>query len=259
MSQWFRFYGSTLNNRKAQSLPGDLFKAWVNILCLACSCDGKPMLMDDIIFALRMTPAKCQAVVDELIERNLLDDTETGLRPHDWDERQYKSDVSNDRVERHRQRKRNGECNVTVTPPEQSRTDTEQIRKKEVAADAAPRARKSTGEKLPEGWMPSGADREYGLSLGLSEAEIAAALEEMRDWAKGNSNRAIARKADWSSAFKGWLRRNSKEERKNGTTENLSAVARRFASEAISFGPKPNLGGSGDEPDSPPVRLLSQG
>jgi len=32
---WFRFYNDALDNPKVQLLPSDLFKTWVNLLCIA--------------------------------------------------------------------------------------------------------------------------------------------------------------------------------------------------------------------------------
>jgi len=51
------------------------------------------------------------------------------MEPHNWNGRQYKSDVSTDRVKRYRERKRNVSGNddetANETPPEQNRTDTD--------------------------------------------------------------------------------------------------------------------------------------
>jgi hypothetical protein len=133
MSRWFRFYDDSLNNRKVQSLPPDLFKHWVNILCIASKHGGVIPSLAEVSFCLRMTDAKAALIIAALSKRALLDPVDGGyFRPHDWDERQYKSDISNDRVKRHRERKRNAECNVTeavtVTPPEteaEAETETE--------------------------------------------------------------------------------------------------------------------------------------
>jgi hypothetical protein len=131
MSRWFRFYEESLNNRKVQDLPPDLFKHWVNILCIASKHGGLLPSLADVAFGLRVSENKAALVVAGLAKRALLDPVEGGyFKPHDWDTRQYKSDVSNERVKQHRQRKRNAECNVThaitVTPPDtEAETDTE--------------------------------------------------------------------------------------------------------------------------------------
>lgn len=123
MSRWFRFYDEALNDRKVQSLSGDLFKAWINLLCLASKSGGAIASISDAAFALRASEAKAGAIIADLASKGLLDQVDGGyFEPHNWAARQFKSDVSNDRVKRHRERARNAECNVTttvtVTPPE---------------------------------------------------------------------------------------------------------------------------------------------
>lgn len=126
--QWFRFYAEVVNDPKVQRLPGDMFKAWVNLMCLACS-NGGAVPKDDIAFALRITPKTADGIVAYLVERNLLDDLGGVVTPHNWNERQFHSDDSKERVKRYRERQRNARRNVTstvtVTAQEQSRADTE--------------------------------------------------------------------------------------------------------------------------------------
>ena len=61
--------------------------------------------------------------------------------------------------------------------------------------------------KLPDDWQPSNKDREYGRMLLFTDREIDGMAEDMRLWAGANANRQIARKSNWSMAFKGWMRR----------------------------------------------------
>jgi len=135
VSRWFRFYDDALNNPKVQRLSGDMFKAWVNLMCLTSKNGGEIKSLADAAFALRTTEAKAAVIVTALTTAGLLDPVEARyFAPHDWKSRQFKSDVSNDRVQQHRERKRNAECNVTgngdETPSEQNRT--EQIQKGQV-------------------------------------------------------------------------------------------------------------------------------
>jgi hypothetical protein len=46
-ARWFRFYDDALNDPKVQKLSGDLFKAWVNILCLASKHGGELPAVND--------------------------------------------------------------------------------------------------------------------------------------------------------------------------------------------------------------------
>lgn len=138
--KWFRFYAEVLHDPKVQKLPPQTFKHWVNILCLAAQHEGKiPNNHDDLAFALRISVDEALSVVNDLIERGLIEVTESSVSPHNWDSRQYKSDVSTDRVKRFRNGKRNvsetvsetfhdrfmkQDHAVSETPPD---TDTEQI------------------------------------------------------------------------------------------------------------------------------------
>jgi hypothetical protein len=254
MSRWFRYYDDALNDLKVQRLPGELFKAWVNLMCLTSKTDGEGFSVGDIAFALRMTPAKAQALADLLIERELLDDTETGLVSHNWAERQFKSDVTDptaaQRMKRYRKRYADDRnATVTVTP---TRAETEQIQSR-----TDQKRKSAAGAALPADWQPSDADMNYGLSVGRTVQQMASDLEEMRLWAASNSNRQIARKADWHATFRGWMRRNADKEKPHGSTENLVTAAKRLAEQGVSFGPRP--GSIRSEPDSNIVRLLPEG
>lgn len=123
MSTWFRFYAEVLDDPKIQKLPNELLKSWLNLLCLTAKCDGVLPPCNDIAFALRITPAEVNMVIDELRRRGLIDKRGNRLQPHNWDERQYKSDTSTERVKRFRKRKRN--VSETANETDQSRTDTD--------------------------------------------------------------------------------------------------------------------------------------
>lgn len=139
MSRWFRYYDGALDDPKVQSLPADMFKMWVNLLCIASRHDGK-LPVSDLPFMLRTDEKRVAVALKELTSRGLIDDDGNGPEPHNWSGRQHKSDVSNERVKRHRERSRNGDGNVTatvtVTPPDtDTDTDTEE-RQKEGGANA---------------------------------------------------------------------------------------------------------------------------
>lgn len=123
MSRWFRYHVDALNNPKVQKLDGETFKGWVNLLCIAAMHDGKLPPMSDIAFALRTDDNAARTLVERLLNATLIDRLNGGVNgvtyaPHGWDERQYKSDTSTERVKRFRKRSET----VTETPPD---TDTE--------------------------------------------------------------------------------------------------------------------------------------
>lgn len=127
--RWWRAKNSSVNNRKLQQLPGELFKAWYNINCLASANDGVLPCIADIAFALRLSEQRAASIVTQLVVAKLLDRKGDSIVPHDWDEHQFKSDVTDptaaQRMKRYRSNKRN-DRNAAVTV---IRPDTEQIQK----------------------------------------------------------------------------------------------------------------------------------
>lgn len=145
MSRWFRLYDEMLDDPKVQRLHPALFKVLVNLWCVASRHDGLLPTAADMSFSLRMTEDETFRAVSKLADAGFIDtDTATGeQRPHGWDKRQFRSDVSTDRVRSHRKRQktedkpnppgngngemRNGDETFHVTPPEteqiQNRTD----------------------------------------------------------------------------------------------------------------------------------------
>lgn len=123
MARWFRFHDEALDDPKVQRLSGDDFKAWVNLLCLASKNGGRLPSVEDIAFALRIDNIAARSLVDRFLIAGLIDKHKGGpngsyIAPHGWEQRQYKSDTSTDRVKRFRQRSKA----VSETAPE---TDTE--------------------------------------------------------------------------------------------------------------------------------------
>lgn len=141
--QWFRFYSEALDDPKVQRLTGDLFKVWVNLLCLANEQEerGTLPLADDIAFRLRLDDQKARDALNGLRRAGLLEyNTDTDkYRVHAWDKRQFASDDSTERVRRFREKQRETanetERNASETFLKRSRNaidtdpDTEQIQK----------------------------------------------------------------------------------------------------------------------------------
>lgn len=126
MARWFRMYDDVVDDPKVQRLSERLFKAWVNCMCLASKNGGTLPELKDVAYRLRLSEDKAAKVLDELKAEGLFDENENNeVAPHNWDERQFKSDVSTDRVKRFRKRHET----VSETPPEQSIDRTEQNRK----------------------------------------------------------------------------------------------------------------------------------
>jgi hypothetical protein len=136
MSRWWRAYDEALNDPKVQRLPPHLFKTWFNLLCVASKYDGVLPPIHELAYLLRRRAEDVSRDVAALCARCLFDATERGVQPHNWDTRQYKSDLSTQRVSKHRKRFGNVSGNVSETanetPPEtETETETEQNRGRE--------------------------------------------------------------------------------------------------------------------------------
>lgn len=121
--KWFRFYSDAVDDPKVQRMPAELFKVWVNLLCIVSRNDGEMPSLDDTAYTLRMSVAELMAILETLAERGLMDVCDTGtMRPHNWDARQKASDTSALRVAKWRA---GGDdlSNVTASLPQQSSDD----------------------------------------------------------------------------------------------------------------------------------------
>lgn len=119
--RWFRIYSEMLDDEKVQMLSPELFKTWINLLCVAATKDGVLPPVETLSFKLRVSPHEMQSRLEELVLAGLIDiRSDKSFEPHNWRQRQWKSDDSSERVRKHREAKRacNDDVTVTVTPPE---------------------------------------------------------------------------------------------------------------------------------------------
>lgn len=137
MSRWLRINEDCIDNPKILKLPEALRWQWVALLCVASKNDGVLPPIDDVALCLRVPEAKAAEFITKLVKARLIDRVGDNFVPHNWTKRQFKSDSSTERVRKHREKHgnvsetvtRNVSSSVTetvtVTPPEQSRTETE--------------------------------------------------------------------------------------------------------------------------------------
>jgi hypothetical protein len=193
---WFRFYADALYDPKVQRLSGQTFKNWVNCLCLAAKGGGILPPLPDIAFALRMSESEAKAAIDELRAARLLDQTEAGLMPHNWSERQYQSDISTPRTKKHRERKRSGNVPGTFQGTLRERSgngartdrDTEQIQNR---TETEPRQNRiaSTVEEILDWqafciWAGCGLKRNQDAVLEAIEERAPGLLDQVAEYCK---------------------------------------------------------------------------
>jgi hypothetical protein len=122
MSRWFRVYEEMLHDPKVQCLPAATYKAWMNLLCVASKHDGVLPDIRALTFLLQMDARRIRILLADLEARTLLDRIGDTLAPHGWATRQYRGDLSTERVKRFRNARRA----VSGTAPEtEAETETE--------------------------------------------------------------------------------------------------------------------------------------
>lgn len=156
MSRWFRLYTDVLDDPKVQKLPPVLFKTWVNLLCLAGRHNGSLPDIEDIAFSLRLDDETCRAHICDLVERGLIDAGE-GLRPHNWDGRQFKSDQDETAAERQRRKR---ERDKAETSP---RDTAEHVTRDTPVTSRPPDTDTDTDTETDEGRVGSARDLEADL------------------------------------------------------------------------------------------------
>lgn len=135
MNRWFRFYDQAYNDTKVLLLPSDTLRwQWIILLCVASQHGGEIPSIDVAAVHLRLKPAKAAEVITRLSSAGLLDRTDGGyFHPHNWTNRQFKSDhdpTSAERQRRFRERHSNALRNGDET-----RTETESETKTESETD----------------------------------------------------------------------------------------------------------------------------
>ena len=130
---WFRMYRGVINDPKVMKLPEVLRWRWTALLCLTAD-DGRLPGVGEIAFGLRISEDEAGASLWDLNAAGLIDEVEPGVyAPHNWQGRQYKSDNSTARVQKHRDKLKqqvnsfdNVSGNVSETPPDtETEADTE--------------------------------------------------------------------------------------------------------------------------------------
>lgn len=124
---WFRFYADVLGNPKIRGMSAELFQSWVFILCVACRYGGRLPSDDYLAFYLQKPLDEVKQVMADLEKRKLIvdarsddvkragnaDETQTKRWPHDWQDHQFTSDTSTERVRKHRENKKKKELAAT--------------------------------------------------------------------------------------------------------------------------------------------------
>lgn len=122
---WFRLYAEFASDPKVQMLSEVDQRRLIMLFCNRCNV-SETLHETEVMFQLRISSEEWQKTKANFIAKGFINEANEVLN---WDKRQYTSDSSTERVIRHREKKKIERNNVkrfktvTVTPPEQNRTE----------------------------------------------------------------------------------------------------------------------------------------
>lgn len=202
MSRWFRSYADTHRNPKIARLSDKDFRLWHQMLCIAAENDGLIPPVADLKNLLRMRLDHCSEALRRFQSGGLLDAEGDSYAPHNWNERQFKSDTSTDRVRKFRQQ-RNVSGNVSVTPPD-TEAESETEKKKGSGGDKSPTSYAFFGQTIK--LKPS--DLEKWRRIYHTIADLVAELTTLDGWWE---TQPADRRKNWFHPTMGMLNRKHQE------------------------------------------------
>jgi len=123
---WFRFYADWLENPKLCNVSETFQARYMKLLCLRCKGEIPGLSTDQVAWCLRLSVAETEETLAALEAAGLWIDGDI----YNWDNRQYTSGTSTDRVRKHREKVKQVKrySNVSETlheTPSESESDTE--------------------------------------------------------------------------------------------------------------------------------------
>lgn len=210
MSRWFRFHADAMRNPKVGRLSDKEFRLWVELLSVAAENDGLIPCLSDLKHVLKRRLDHLSTGVKQLISVGLIDALEVGYEPHNWSKFQYKSDVSTERVKRHREKR-----NVSETAPDtDTDTDTEEKEPKG--------SKKQNPSSIPDDWKPL----EFGSKSQCCAIVASWSDDEMQSHIEHFTAHHRARGTkfkDWQGAWSTWVLNSDKFGRKANGNGNRKA------------------------------------
>lgn len=243
MNYWLRLYTSILNDPKVQRLKAEHFKGWINLLCLAKENDGTLPELPDIAFALRIGETETKELVSALQRNGLLETKDGRFTPHNWERRQYVSDVSTERVREFRKRSRNVSPAVSTSarPENGNVSETVQSRSRAEAEQKAETEQKQSRGGGAAAAAANGhalyAEEEHASRFGF--LEISRYVEATKRHASntGGLARKLYRSGEEDHQIERWLEEQARK-------ESLRAGA--LIGPNDDFGPAPRMGKWGE-------------
>ena len=202
---WFRLYGEIIDDEKLLLLAFE--DRWHYIAMLACKSRGlldkdedPDLTLRKLALKLGLARRELDEVARRLSEVGLVD--RATLQPTGWDERQFRSDSSTDRVAKYRERMMSKRaCNVSETAQ-----DTEQ--KQNPSETTSPQSSRpvatTRGNRLPQDWMPDEAMLGAAVDRGLTGQALRDEVDKFRNYWHSKPGKD-GLKLDWGKTFSNWI------------------------------------------------------
>lgn len=258
---WFRCYDELVDDPKVQMLSDKIFRGLINLWCLASRNGGEIPDIKDVAFSLRISPGKASRLLADLAEVGLIEYEETVARPHNWDGRQFKSDVTDPtaagRNKRYRQRiadrneTSNGDriAHRNAHAAQITETDTEAETEKNTPSlrSGVARVPRSKATRIPDDFKP---DLSEAIALGIALDRAINEAAKFRDYFAGAPGQR-GLKADWPATWRNWCRKAAEEQPRGGTgPPGRGRVVNGFAAHALDLMSHPDEPGN-HTPDRP--------
>jgi hypothetical protein len=121
--KWFRLYDEFQHDTKLRRMPIPHRYAFVILLCMANRSSVRGVILnlddEDLAFELEMQTEDWLTLKSKFRAKGLIEPVQGGIKITNWDDRQFASDSSAERVAAYRRKKIGRDCNVT--PPLQKR------------------------------------------------------------------------------------------------------------------------------------------
>lgn len=228
--QWFRLYHRTIDDEKIRLLAFEDRWHFIALCCL--KADGlldepaSPLRDRKIAVKMGVQTRELEEVGRRLFEVGLTDEN---MHPLAWNDLQFKSDTSTDRVREYREKTKAKQAkrsrNVSVTGQE---TDTESDTESDTEGKREAKASPKKASRIPEDWQP---DEVFAIREGMTAEEIRKHSERFRDyWKAQPGSKGV--KADWPATWRNWVRK-AVEDRRGSARRTDSDDAAYFGAQVM--------------------------
>lgn len=190
--RWFRVYEDLINDPKFLKLSWSFRGKLVGLWCISSGNAGRLPDVSEISLRLRCSAEEVESLLLKVQEVGLFDSVDNKLQPHNWKSRQYRNDISTERVKRFRKRHETVSRNGHETPQIQTQSVVREIPFRDFPFTTAERVSRNAPEAAASGAPPEGcapaaaAEAERPVAAPPSEEDRARVAATLENFLKGH-------------------------------------------------------------------------